>query len=394
MQIRYGLISCDSHGQLDRDAFTSRMSRQKWGDRIPQVVEVTNERGQKVERWSVNGKVSGPGPFAGGVVNCPAAMGDPTRRTHPQRWEEVPKKVYDPAERLKALDEDGVDAEVLFPNNPTQNFGFPGDPEYELDCVRAYNDAICEYRRVSDRYVPLALVPYQSPIETIVAEIATAVEKGARGVVMLTEPSITIPGVKPTADPFWEPLWSTCEELGVPICWHGSGGLSRELAVPLWDGFSRHQSHTASTARLCVTPAQMIPNLLFSGILERHPRLNWMLGETGMGWLAFVLESCDHEWERRQLWRDGFETRPSEIFRRQIYADFWFERAGIQLREVIGLDNIMWESDYPHVTATYPDSQAWVQRVLADVPADQQEKMKWKNAARLFRLEIENEVPA
>jgi hypothetical protein len=116
-------------------------------------------------------------------------------------------------------------------------------------------------------------------------------------------------------------------------------------------------------------------------------------GETGMGWLAYVLDSCDHEWERRQLWRDGLETRPSEVFRRQLYSDFWFERAGLAVRDVIGLDNIMWESDYPHVTATYPNSQEWVSRVLDGVPPDEQAKMRWKNAARLFKLNVEAVVP-
>jgi uncharacterized protein len=389
MHIKHGLISCDSHGQLDRDAFTSRMPS-KWGERIPQVVEIDNGKGQLVHRWSVNGKVQGPGPFAGGVVNCPAAMGDPTRRTHPQRWEEVPKKVYDPIERLKALDDDGVDAEALYPNNPIANFSFPGDdPAYELDCVHAYNDAICEFGRVSDRFIPLALVPYRSPIDAVVAEITDAAKKGARGVAMLTEPSITLPGVIPTNDSFWEPLWAVCEEMELPISWHGSGGLITPLAVPLWEGYNHAQAHTAMTARLCVTPCQMIPNLLFSGRLERYPRLKWVFAETGMGWLSYVLESCDHEWERRQLWRDGLETRPSEVFRRQLYADFWFEKAGMEVRDFIGLDNLMWESDYPHVTATYPDSRGWADRALAGVPADEQRKLRWENAARLYKLDVE-----
>src|SRR5581483_6699435 len=283
MQIKHGLISCDSHGQLDREAFTSRMSAARWGDRIPQVVEVDNGRGDRVHRWSVNGKIQGPGPFAGGIVNCPAAMSDPSRRTHPQRWEEVPKKVYDPVERLRALDEDGVDAEVFYPNNPIASFSFPtDDPVFELDCVHAYNDAICEFRRVSDRFIPLALIPYRNSIETIVAEVTDAVRKGAGGVIMLTEPGITIPGVPRTNDPFWDPFWACCQDLGVPISWHGSGGLISELAVPLWEGYNRAQAHTALTARLCVTPATMISNLLFSGRLERYPGLKWVCAETGM----------------------------------------------------------------------------------------------------------------
>jgi hypothetical protein len=108
MEIKFGLFSCDSHAQLDRDAWTKRLSKQTWGDRIPQIVEV-NENGQTVDRWMVNGKVRSEW-----VCNCPAAMeGGVERGYYPRRWEEVPKIVYDPAERLKALDDDRVDGEVL-----------------------------------------------------------------------------------------------------------------------------------------------------------------------------------------------------------------------------------------------------------------------------------------
>ena len=79
----------------------------------------------------------------------------PNSSYYPQRWEEVPLEVYDPANRLKALDRDRVDAEVLFPNGPGGTF-FYGDAEFELDCVRAYNDALAEFRQVSDRFIPLA----------------------------------------------------------------------------------------------------------------------------------------------------------------------------------------------------------------------------------------------
>jgi hypothetical protein len=113
---------------------------------------------------------------------------------------------------------------------------------------------------------------------------------------------------------------------------------------------------TVSTSRLCATPAQLIPNLIFSGILDRYPRLNWACAETGFGWVSYVLEASDHEWEQRELWKEGVKTRPSEVFRRQIYVDFWYEKAGIELRDIVGVDNIMWESDYPHIAATI---QSW-----------------------------------
>jgi len=147
MEIRFGLISSDSHGQLGKDAYTGRMSKEKWGDRIPHVIEVRDEKfPHPVERWVVNGEVQG-----GNVCNCPTAM--PNRSYYPQRWEEVPPEVYQPTARLRALDRDRIDAEVLFPNGPGGTF-FYDDAEFELACVRAYNDALAEFRQTSKAIHP------------------------------------------------------------------------------------------------------------------------------------------------------------------------------------------------------------------------------------------------
>jgi len=148
MQIRHGLISADSHVVTEPNAFLSRMSKTKFGERIPQIKQFEN-KGAAVERWYVNGR-----PLrTRGVCNCPAVMGDPNRNLYPQRWDEVPAKAYVPAERLKALDADRVDAEVLFPNDPS-SFHQYNDAEFELACVQAYNDSLGELTRVSARLFP------------------------------------------------------------------------------------------------------------------------------------------------------------------------------------------------------------------------------------------------
>jgi predicted TIM-barrel fold metal-dependent hydrolase len=95
-------------------------------------------------------------------------------------------------------------------------------------------------------------------------------------------------------DPYWEPLWACCQELGIPMHWHGSSGLVQQLSLPKWNGFTKKEFHTVSTSRLCATPAQLIPNLIFSGILDRYPRLNWACAETGFGWVSYVLEASNH----------------------------------------------------------------------------------------------------
>ncbi len=143
MEIRFGLISADSHVVTEPNAFLSRMAKSKFGERIPQIKEVDN-KGAKVERWVVNGQAL----RTRGVCNCPAVMGDPLRNAYPQHWEEVPAKAYIPNERLKALDADGIDAEVLFPNDPS-SFHQYNDPGFELACVQAYNDSLGELTRAS-----------------------------------------------------------------------------------------------------------------------------------------------------------------------------------------------------------------------------------------------------
>ncbi|MEE9143719.1 MAG: amidohydrolase family protein [Candidatus Binatia bacterium] len=379
MEIKYGLISSDSHGQLGKDAFTSRMSRSKWGDKIPHIIEIHEEKFDfPVERWIVNGVIQG-----GRVCNCPTAMNN--RGYYPQRWDEVPLEVYDPPSRLKALDRDRIDAEVLFPNGPGGTF-FQGDADFELACVRAYNDALAEYRQVSDRFIPLAAIPFLSPIETIVTEVKRAIKAGHGGINMLADPSVSAKGLKNLSDPFWSPLWDTCQQLEVGVHLHASAGLSGKLSLPQWKGYTRNQSHTQSTLRNFCTATQLIPYLIFAGVLDRFPRLKWIFAETGIGWVSSVLEAVDHEWEKRHLWTQGILTRPSELFRRQMYVDFWFETVGIQLREFIGVDNIMWESDFPHITSTYPDSWKAVERSLEGVPPEEREKILFRNAARLYRL--------
>jgi uncharacterized protein len=387
MEIKYGLISCDSHAQPDKDAFTSRMSKAKWGDAIPHLMETTDKThmavamDRPVQRWVVHGQVVGNR----GVVNCPTVMADPMRKYFPQHWDEVPSYVYNPADRLSALDKDGVDAEVLFPNDPVQSgCFFQGNAEFELDCVRAYNDTLAQWREVSERYVPLAVIPYMSGIDVTVAEVQRAVHKGHRGIVMLVEPSQNLEGLKHFNDPYWDPLWAACQDLDVPIHWHASGGL--RLTMPRWSGYSRNQEQAVGPSGGFSVQAQFIPNLIFSGVLDRYPRSKWVCAETGLGWVNYILDGCDHEWERRHLWTEGILTRPSELFRRQIYVDFWYEEAGIRQRHHIGIENIMWESDYPHSTSTYPESWEFVKRTLAGVPEDEQKLLRYGNAMRVYHL--------
>ena len=149
-------------------------------------------------------------------------------------------------------------------------------------------------------------------------------------------------------DPTWDPLWAACEELGVAIHWHAHAGI--KLLPERW----QDNQALRRTAAFSVQP-QYVASFVLSGVADRFPGLKLVCAETGIGWLAYVMEAADHAWERGKLWRHGLPTRPSEVVRRQVHANFWYERWGVELRHVIGVDNLMWASDYPHGTSTYPD---------------------------------------
>lgn len=379
MEIKFGLISADSHVVLDRDAFTRRMSKDRWGDLVPHVVEVEGRNG-RVERWSVHGEVR-QGRY---VSNCPIVMGTDAdgRVRHPQRWEEVPPEVYVPSQRAKALDIDRVDAEVLFPNDPAHHFAEWGDPEYELACTQAYNDALADWNNESDRFIPLVMIPVLNDIDVVVREVERSVENGHRGINMQTRGG----GMPDFTDPYWDPLWATCQELNVPVNVHGPAGLETSWGLPAWEGITPPVLHTYWTIPTCIAPATVIPHIIFSGIGERFPRLNWVLAESGVGAIHYAIDGCQHEWERLHLWTEGLPTPPEEIIRRQVYANYWFESAAIQQRHRIGLDRIMWESDFPHVASHYPRSWALIEETMPGVPESDRRKVLFENAARLYRL--------
>ena len=215
----------------------------------------------------------------------------------------------------------------LFPNGPGGTF-FYDDAEFELDCVRAYNDALAEFRQVSDRFIPLAVIAVHEPDRNDRRRSRARGEAGHMGINMLADPSVAVKGLKNLSDPFWHPLWNVCQELGVGVHLHASAGLAGKLSLPQWKGYTPRQSHCVSTLRNFCTATQIVPFLIFSGMLEQFPRLNWVFAETGLGWVSSVLEACDHEWEKRHLWTEGLITRPSELFRRQIYRRFLVRDGG------------------------------------------------------------------
>lgn len=194
-------ISADEHVQEPPDLWTKRLSKTKWGDRIPHLERHLDG----TERWVVDGT-----PLALQGAGLGAAL-MPERTVEPQRWEDVPAMSYVPAERLRAMDADGLDYAVLYPTVAGvggETFGRLTDPGLELACVQAYNDwLIEEWGRASERFIPECIVPLFPP-EAAAAEIQRAVALGHRGVIYPGIP-MELRDVTHINEPEYDVLWGT-----------------------------------------------------------------------------------------------------------------------------------------------------------------------------------------
>ena len=384
MGLVYNVISADDHVQEHPEVWTSRMSKGKWGDRIPQV----QRQPDGTERWVFDGKVMAlPGGASDGVAAVGAAMINTVME--PQRWEEVPKTTYDPTARLQAMDMDGIDYSVLYPNVAGlagEGFGSITDPEFELACVQAYNDFLIEeWASVSDRFVPQCILPIY-PIEEAVKEARRAVEKGHRGLVYPAIPMHMREGIPHVNEPEYDPLWSVCEELGVPMCFHA--GCSSKIQFPAYEGMLPEVAAALRNVTRPISSSKIVPNLLYSGILERHPNMKVIMAESTLTWGAFTLESCDYHAYRMRTQTLGHPVLPSELFKRQCYFTAWYDQNGIKARRYMGTESIMWGTSFPLTTSTWPNSSTYINRAFQGVEDVEKGKMLWGNAAKLYHLEI------
>jgi predicted TIM-barrel fold metal-dependent hydrolase len=309
------------------------------------------------------------------------------RGHEPRRWEETPKSAYVPAERLRAMDADGVSHSVLYPTVAGfagEMFGRLTDPEFELACVQAYNDwLIEEWASASPRFIPQCLAPL-APIEVAVREIQRAVAKGHKGVMYPAMP-MHLRKVPHINDPAYDPLWAACQDLDVPICFHA--GAADELQLPPYEGFSTSVAEAYRAITRPSSSAIVLANLMVSGVLNRYPKLKVVFAESGLGWVVFTLECEDHQFERFRLHRRGYDLQPSELFKRQCYVTAWYDHAGLDhTRRYLGADNILWSTNFPLTTSTWPNSRDFLARCLQAAPEDDRRKMLWGNAAALYKI--------
>jgi uncharacterized protein len=364
-------ISAVDHVVEHPGVWTQRLAKSKWGDRIPHIEGSVHE----ADIWVVDGRRLS----LSAIANVGALM---TARTAvPKRWEDVPQAAYVPADRLRTMDIDGVAWAVLYPTIAGfsgETFGAVTDPDLELACVQAYNDwLIDEWASYSDRFIPQCIVPL-IPTEAV-AEIKRAVGRGHRGVVFPAVP-MHLRELPHINGPEYDPIWATCQDLEVPLCFHA--GSSRQLQFPVAPSLS---PELAAALQAVTRPASAVfdlVNLLFSRILLRFPKLKVVFAESTIGWGTFILEYADHQYEQDHC---DYELKPSEMFRRQCYLTAWYDPVKINSRH-IGTDRIMWATNFPTANSTWPDSRSFVEKCMEGMSEEERNQILWENAAKLYKL--------
>jgi predicted TIM-barrel fold metal-dependent hydrolase len=377
-----------------------------WQDRLPNKFKEAGphivEQGGK-HMWRYEGQLY---PNIG--LNAVAGKPREEWALDPVRYEDMLPGCYDPKARIPDMDIDGIQAAVCFPSFP----GFAGgmfyrgqDRELSELCVKAWNDFYTDEwcATAPDRFIPLAMLPFWD----IDAAVAEAERVAAKGVRTVTFPDSPVPlGLPSFHSDHWDRLWSVCSETRMPVSLHfGSGGFvpgfsfaalkpdPRQMlddpdgpdgqAPPLVMDSPFAVAFTLFASNLAWTTV----DLLLSGKLQQFPELQIALSEGGIGWVPYILERTDFVWERHRYHQPiDFDTRPSDLFRRQFWGCFIDDEHGVENRHKIGVDRIALEIDYPHSDSNWPNSRKRAAEVLANVPDDECRLIVEDNARRMLNF--------
>jgi predicted TIM-barrel fold metal-dependent hydrolase len=307
--------------------------------------------------------------------NLPAKLRDRAPRFPDVRQLETPMDLraggWDPHERLKDMAVDGVAAEVLYTTKGNAVW-HPDDLELEEACVRVYNDFLIDFCKVApERLWGLGLVSLYD-IEHAIAELERIKLGGLKGAAIW----IAAPESLPYSSEHYERFWAAAQDMEMPLGMHINARYTRRATDP---GGLR-QLHSVNGHKF--DGMSSLGQIIASGVMERYPRLQVAVAEIGIGWIPFWLQELDYYTAART----NLPRPPSEYFRRQVTSTFISDAVGgVLLREYDWLQDVaVWSSDYPHIATVWPDSTEIMQADLGHLPADVQEKVIWRNAARVF----------
>jgi predicted TIM-barrel fold metal-dependent hydrolase len=314
-----------------------------------------------------------------GLLGTPGSRMDETDPAKKIPWEQAQRGGFDPAERLRDMDLEGIDVAVLYPSIGL-NFWAIEDATAAVALARAYNNWLADYCAADRRrLIGAAMLPFQEPQAAV-----TELRRAAR------ELHFPAAFVRPNpccgrhiGDSAYEPVWTAAEELGVTIGIHeGSSNTIATLGVDRYFNplLLHAMSHAFEQMLACAT-------LIITGVMERHADLHFVFLESGGGWAPYWLWRLDEQVHGFGRYAPEMRRMPSEYFRRQCWISFEIdERTLPALLPHVGEGRIVWGSDYPHHDATFPGAVKKLESVIAELPPASRQRILGGNACDLYRL--------
>lgn len=389
MAREYRLISSDGHLEVPPERWTPRVPAQ-YRDRAPHSVKLPD---------------GGDAVLIEGQPLQEANFLDLRAGRAPGQWQPFGLKVEDaagtgsPEQRVREQDADGLDAEVLFTAmvaGPVLWRNISHNEVYKA-IIRAYNDWLAEeYCPVApDRLIGLGVIPWTN-VDDAIAEMEHCAKQGLKGVVL---------GILPSGKGYPAPeddrFWAAAIDMQMPLTVHV--GFNRAGPRANQPTFKYPQEPPEVMRRIRrpflewvanfgLPPALSVTQLILSGVFDRFPSLRIFFAETRLGWVPFWLESADLWYERHRPWAEeqlGFKAPkylPSEYAREHIFWSVQYERVAIELRHRVGVDRIMFATDFPHIECEWPNSRSFLDKIYSDVPEEERCQIWAQNAVEFFHL--------
>ncbi len=387
------IISVDDHVVEPPHVWQEYLPR-AFHDRAPRIERRTVShmayRGGGVyeHEWGETGTPADVWVFDGTVlVHSPrvasAGFDKMDKTVTPMTYEQMRPGCYDPKARLADMDLNHVEASLSFPTFPRfcgQRFSETSDRELGLACIKAYNDwMVEEWCGDSDgRLIPLIMVPLWDG-ELAAAEVRRNAARGVRAVTFSEVPyHLGFPSIH---QEHWDPFLAACDELDVSINMH----IGSSSKMPATSPDAPLEVLTALTFNNAMAS---LADWLFSGRLLTYPNLKLAYSEGQIGWLPYMLERMDVVWSEHSGWGARLLPEPpTTYYRKHVTACFFRDQHGVDNLDIVGEDNVAFETDYPHTDSTWPHSRQVAQDMLAGLPAETIHKVIRGNAQRLFGLD-------
>ncbi|MGH7096480.1 MAG: amidohydrolase family protein [Stellaceae bacterium] len=368
------VLSSDSHVFEPPDLWQTRIDR-AFRDRAPRIERIAGTDQIVVE---ADQALSGIGL----ISNAGARFDAPETLSAAGRFEDVRRGGYDPAQHLKDMALDGVAGEVLYPSQGLFYFKIADTPLMSA-IFRAYNGWLAEFCHTDPaRLKGIAMISLDDVADGI-KELERAARLGLSGA-MITEYPLEDRRYDQSG---YEPFWAAAAALGMPLSLHTATRRQGRIR----GAGDRTLRDASSRATKAFYPALSLCDMIFSGVFERHPRLTVAIVEFELAWAPHLLATMDYTYRERHgeaIYRFKSGMVPSDFFRRNVVLSFQEDALGIRLRDLIGVDNMMWGSDYPHSESTFPQSRRILAEILAGVPDDEGARIAAGNTARVYNFDL------